>query len=152
MKKIKLICKNKKAYFNYEFIKTYTAGIILTGTEIKSIRLGKCSLVDTYCYIINNEIWMKNSYVAEYQNKGYVNHEERRDRKLLLNKSEIIKLRKEVETPGLTIIPIKMFINENSLCKVEIALCKGKKEYDKRETLKTKDAKREIDRILKNYC
>lgn len=151
MKTSKLICKNKKAQFNYEFLKTYIAGIILTGTEIKSIRLGKCSLVDTYCYISNNEIWMKNSYIAEYQNKGYINHEERRDRKLLLNKSEIIKLRKEIETPGLTIVPIKMFINENNLCKIEIALCKGKKEYDKRETLKTKDAKREIDRIMKNY-
>ena len=151
MSKFKLICKNKKAYFNYEFLKNYIAGIVLTGTEIKSIRLNKCSLVDSYCYINNNEIWLKNSYVAEYQNKGYVNHEERRDRKLLLNKSEILKLKKDVETPGLTIIPIKMFINEQGLCKLEIALCKGKKEYDKRETLKTKDAKREIEKIIKNY-
>ena len=151
MGKSKLICKNKKAYFNYEFLKTYIAGIILTGTEIKSIRLGKCSLVDTYCYISNNEIWLKNSYVAEYQNKGYVTHEERKDRKLLLTKYEINKLRKDVETPGLTIIPIKMFINDKGLCKLEIALCKGKKEYDKRETLKAKDAKREIDKMMKNY-
>lgn len=151
MKKIKLICKNKKVLFNYEIIKTYIAGIVLTGTEIKSIRLGKCSLVDTYCYIFNNEIWLKNSYIAEYQNKGYCNHDERRDRKLLLHKVEINKLKKEIESPGYTIIPIKMFINEYGFCKLEIALCKGKKLYDKRESLKEKDSKREIERTLKNY-
>ena len=149
--KEKLITKNKKAYFDYTFLNTYIAGIVLTGTEIKSIRNHKCSLVDTYCYINNNEIYMKNSYIAEYENRGYCNHEERRDRKLLLTKQEIHKLNKEVQTPGFTIIPIKMFINDKGLCKVEIALCKGKKEYDKREIIKQKDTKREIDRILKNY-
>lgn len=149
--KEKLITKNKKAYFDYTFLNTYIAGIVLTGTEIKSIRNHKCSLVDTYCYINNNEIYMKNSYIAEYENRGYCNHEERRDRKLLLTKQEIHKLNKEVQTPGFTIIPIKMFINDKGLCKLEIALCKGKKEYDKREVIKQKDTKREIDRILKNY-
>lgn len=149
--KEKLITKNKKAYFDYTFLNTYIAGIVLTGTEIKSIRNHKCSLVDTYCYINNNEIYMKNSYIAEYENRGYCNHEERRDRKLLLTKQEIHKLNKEVQTPGFTIIPIKMFINDKGLCKVEIALCKSKKEYDKREVIKQKDTKREIDRILKNY-
>jgi SsrA-binding protein len=149
--KTKLICKNKKAYFDYEIIRTYIAGIMLTGTEIKSIRLGKCSLVDTFCYIKNNDVIIKNSYVAEYQNKGYVTHEERRDRKLLLTKAEINKLRNEVETPGYTIIPLKLFINEKGLCKLEIGLTKGKKQYDKRETLKQKDAKREMDRFIKNF-
>jgi len=149
--KEKLITKNKKAYFDYTFLNTYIAGIVLTGTEIKSIRNHKCSLVDTYCYINNNEIYMKNSYIAEYENRGYCNHEERRDRKLLLTKQEIHKLNKEVQTPGFTIIPIKMFINDKGLCKLEIALCKGKKDYDKREIIKQKDTKREIDRILKNY-
>lgn len=149
--KEKLITKNKKAYFDYTFLNTYIAGIVLTGTEIKSIRNHKCSLVETYCYINNNEIYMKNSYIAEYENRGYCNHEERRDRKLLLTKQEIHKLNKEVQTPGFTIIPIKMFINDKGLCKLEIALCKGKKEYDKRESIKQKDTKREIDRILKNY-
>lgn len=149
--KEKLITKNKKAYFDYTFLNTYIAGIVLTGTEIKSIRNHKCSLVDIYCYINNNEIYMKNSYIAEYENRGYYNHEERRDRKLLLTKQEIHKLNKEVQTPGFTIIPIKMFINDKGLCKLEIALCKGKKDYDKREVIKQKDSKREIDRILKNY-
>lgn len=149
--KEKLITKNKKAYFDYTFLNTYIAGIVLTGTEIKSIRNHKCSLVDTYCYINNNEIYIKNSYIAEYENRGYCNHEERRDRKLLLTKQEIHKLNKEVQTPGFTIIPIKMFINDKGLCKLEIALCKGKKDYDKREIIKQKDTKREIDKILKNY-
>ena len=151
MKTEKLIIKNKKAYFDYSFLDTYIAGIVLTGTEIKSIREHKCSLVDTYCYINNNEIWLKNSYIAEYKNKGYMTHDERRERKLLLRKQEIKKLEKEVKTPGLTIIPLKFFINKNGFCKVEIALCKGKKEYDKREDIKQKDAKREIDRYMKNF-
>lgn len=146
-----LITKNKKAYFDYNFITTYIAGIILTGTEIKSIRQHKCSLVDTYCYIKNNEIFIKNSYIAKYENSGYCTHEERRDRKLLLTKQEIKKLNKECQNPGYTIIPIKIFINEKGLCKIELALCKGKKQYDKRESIKQKDINRDIDRILKNY-
>ena len=143
--------KNKKAYFDYAFIETYVAGIVLTGTEIKSIRQGKASLVDTFCYVQDNGVWMKNSYVANYDKQGYCSHEERRLRKLLLNAKEIRKLEAEVKTPGITIVPIKMFINERGLCKVEIALCKGKKEFDKRESIKERDTKRELDAAMKNY-
>ena len=146
------ICiKNKKAYFDYTILDTYIAGIILTGTEIKSIRAGKASLVDTFCYIHNNEIWLKNSYIAPYENSGYISHEERRERKLLLNKKEIEKLHKFSLITGNTIIPLKMFINEKGLCKIEIAACKGKKEYDKREAIKERDNKREIDSFIKNF-
>ena len=144
--------KNKKAYFDYSFIETYTAGIILTGTEIKSIRNGKASLVDTFCYVKNNnEVWMNNSYVAPYDKGWYIKQEERRPRKLLLNKNEIKRLGKESKIPGITIVPIRMFINDRGLCKVEIALCKGKKEYDKRESIKEKDNKRNLDRVMKNF-
>lgn len=146
-----IIIKNKKAYFDYTFIDTYTAGIILTGTEIKSIRNGNASLVDTFCYIKDKGLWMKNSYIAQYEKHGYVSHDERRLRKLLLNKREIKKLESESKVPGITIIPIKMFINDRGLCKVEIALCKGNKEYDKREIKKEKDSKREIDRLIKSF-
>ena len=142
--------KNKKAYFDYAFIETYVAGIVLTGTEIKSIRQGKASLVDTFCYVNDNAIWMKNSYIAHYDNQGYCSHEERRLRKLLLNAKEIRKLAAETKTSGVTIVPIKMFINERGLCKVEIALCKGKKEFDKRESIKERDTKRELDAAMKN--
>ena len=143
--------KNKKAYFDYAFIDEYIAGIVLTGTEIKSIREGKASLVDTFCYVKDGELWMKNSYIAAYDNAGYVSHEERRERKLLLTKQEIKKLAKDVLTPGYTIVPLNMFINEHNLCKIKLALCKGKKEYDKRETIKERDNKKELDRIMKNY-
>lgn len=143
--------KNKKALFDYEVLEKYIAGIVLTGTEIKSIREGKASLVDSYCIISNKEIFLKNSYVAPFELGTFNNHEERRLRKLLLNKQEIKKLKKSIEEKGLTIIPIKMFINIAGLCKVEIALCRGKKEYDKRETIKENDNKRELDRIMKNY-
>ena len=108
-------------------------------------------MVDTFCYIKDNEIWVKNSYIAAYDNSGYTTHEERRDRKLLLTKKEIKSLAKEVLTPGLTIVPTLLFINEKGFCKVKIALCKGKKEFDKRESIKEKDNKRELDRIMKNY-
>ena len=142
---------NKKAYFDYSFLDTYVAGIVLTGTEIKSIRQGKASLVDTFCYVNDNAILMKNSYIAHYDNQGYCSHEERRLRKLLLNAKEIRKLAAETKTPGVTIVPIKMFINERGLCKVEIALCKGKKEFDKRESIKDRDTKRELDAAMKNH-
>ena len=143
--------KNRKALFNYEVLEKYIAGIVLTGTEIKSIRGGKASLVDSYCIISNNEIFLKNSYIAPFEFGTFNNHEERRIRKLLLNKQEIRKLKKSIEEKGLTIIPIKMFINKTGLCKIEIALCRGKKEYDKRETIKEKDNKKELNRIIKNY-
>lgn len=143
--------KNRKAYFDYSILDKYIAGIVLTGTEIKSIREGKASLVDAYCYIQNNEVWLKNSYIAEYKNGSYLNHEVRRERKLLLRKDEIRKLSNKIKTPGLTIIPLSLYINDRGMCKVEIALCKGKKEYDKRNTLKEKDTKREIDKITKRF-
>lgn len=143
--------KNKKARFDYEILDTYVAGIVLTGTEIKSIRAGKASLVDTHCTISGNTVTMHNSFVARYEEGSMYNHIENRPRKLLLNKKEIRSLVNDVLNPGYTIIPLKMFINKKGLCKVEIALCKGKKAYDKRETIKERDSKRELDKLIKNY-
>ena len=142
--------KNKRASFDYEFVDTFTAGIVLTGTEIKSIRAGKASLVDTYCYINNGEIWVKNMYVALYEEGSYNNHVERRERKLLLNKKEIINLRDDTKSPGCTIVPVRLFINEKGLAKLVIALARGKKEYDKRQSLKEKEDRREMDRAMKH--
>lgn len=149
MKSPSINIKNKRASFDYEFIETYTAGIVLTGTEIKSIRMGKAGLVDTYCFFTNGEIWVKNMHIAEYFYGSYNNHAARRDRKLLLNKKELRKLQQTTKTPGFTIIPVRMFINEKGLAKLVIALAKGKKEYDKRESLREKDDKREMDRMFK---
>ncbi|MDR0745478.1 MAG: SsrA-binding protein [Mediterranea sp.] len=143
--------KNKRAGFDYEFIETFTAGIVLTGTEIKSIRIGKASLVDTYCFLSRGEMWVKNMHIAEYFYGSYNNHPVRRDRKLLLNKKEIKKLERGTKETGFTIVPVRMFINEKGLAKVVIALAKGKKQYDKRESLKEKDDRRDMDRIRKNY-
>ncbi len=142
--------KNKRASFDYDFVDTFTAGIVLTGTEIKSIRAGKASLVDTYCYINNGEIWVKNMYVALYEEGSYNNHVERRERKLLLNKKEIINLRDDTKSPGFTIVPVRLFINEKGLAKLVIALARGKKEYDKRQSLKEKEDRREMDRAMKH--
>lgn len=142
--------KNKRAEFDYLIIDKYTAGIVLTGTEIKSIRAGKAGLVDTFCYIHNGEIWVKNMYVAEYTLGTYNNHAVGRDRKLLLNKKEIHNLQNETKSPGYTIVPLRLFIDENGRAKLTIALCKGKKEYDKRATLKEKADRREMDRFFKN--
>ncbi len=141
--------KNKRASFDYEFIDTYTAGIVLTGTEIKSIRAGKASLVDTYCYFINGELWLKNMYVALYMEGSYNNHTERRERKLLLNKKELRNLEEDTKAPGFTIVPVRIFINEKGLAKVAIALARGKKEYDKRQSLKEKEDKRMMDMAMK---
>ena len=149
MKKDVLI-KNKRATFDYELVDKFTAGIVLVGTEIKSIRVGKASLVDTFCFFAgNNELWVKNMNISEYSFGSYNNHLPRRDRKLLLNRKELIKLQREVKDNGMTIVPTKLFINDKGLCKVEIALARGKKEYDKRESIKEKDAKRDIDRYMK---
>ena len=149
MKKDVLI-KNKRATFDYELVDKFTAGIVLVGTEIKSIRLGKASLVDTFCFFAgNDELWVKNMNISEYSFGSYNNHLPRRDRKLLLNRKELIKLQREVKDNGMTIVPTKLFINDKGLCKVEIALARGKKEYDKRESIKEKDAKRDIDRYMK---
>lgn len=141
--------KNKRATFEYEFIDTLTAGIVLTGTEIKSIRLGKASLVDTYCYFNNGEMWVKNMYVALYSYGSYNNHTERRERKLLLNRKELRNWESEIKTPGLTIVPVRLFINDKGLAKLVIALARGKREFDKRQTLKEKEDRREMDRAMK---
>ena len=144
--------KNKRAEHEFLIIDKYTAGIVLTGTEIKSIRSGKASLVDAFCYIHNGEMWMKNGYIAEYDFGSYNNHSTRRDRKLLLNRKEIHSLQDDTRSPGFAIVPLRMYINEKGLAKVVIALCRGKKEYDKRATLKEKQDRREMDRAMKkNY-
>lgn len=142
--------KNKRAEHDFLVIDKYTAGIVLTGTEIKSIRAGKASLVDTFCYIHNGEMWVKNSYIAEYDFGSYNNHATRRDRKLLLNRKEIHALQEETRSPGFTIVPLRMFISEKGLAKMVIGLCRGKKEYDKRATLKEKQDRREMDRAMKS--
>lgn len=141
--------KNKRATFDYELLETFTAGIVLTGTEIKSIRLGKASLVDTYCLVERGEVWVKNMYIAEYFYGTYNNHIARRERKLLLNKKEIRKLETAEKNSGFTIVPTRLFINEKGLAKLVIAVAKGKKEYDKRASLREKDDKREMDRMFK---
>ena len=141
--------KNKRATFDYEIIDTFQAGIVLTGTEIKSIRMGKASLVDSYCYFANNELWIKNMYIAEYFFGSYNNHATRRERKLLLNRKELNKLARMVKETGLAIIPSRLFINKNGYAKLVIAIGKGKKSYDKRQSLKEKDDKRQMDRMFK---
>lgn len=143
-----VMIKNKRATFDYEFIDTYTAGIVLTGTEIKSIRAGKASLVDTYCYFTNGELWVKNMYVALYMEGSYNNHIERRERKLLLNRKELRNLEADTKAPGFTIVPVKLYINEKGLAKLDIALAKGKHEYDKRQSMKDKEDKREMARAF----
>lgn len=143
--------RNKKASFEYFFIDTLTAGIVLTGTEIKSIRAGKASLVDSYCYIVNEEIWVRGMSVSPYFYGSYNNHEQKRDRKLLLSKREIRKLQSATKQTGYTIVPLLVFIDQNGRAKMDIALCKGKKSFDKRQTLKEKEDRREIDRAIKHY-
>lgn len=141
--------KNKRASFDYELVDQYVAGIVLTGTEIKAIRQGKASLVDTFCFFNNGELWIKNMHIAEYFFGSYNNHQPRRDRKLLLTKKELSKLVKATKETGYTIIPSKLFINEKGLAKLVIFTAKGKKEYDKRDSLREKDDRREMDRAFK---
>ena len=151
MEKLKndILIRNKRASFDFELIDTYQAGIVLVGTEIKSIRLGKASLVDTFCFFNNGELWVKNMNISEYFYGTYNNHLPRRDRKLLLNKKELQKLRRQTKETGFTIFPTKLFVNSKGLAKIEIAVAKGKKAYDKRESLKEKDDKRMMDRAMK---
>lgn len=149
MKLPQINIKNKRATFDFEILDTYTAGIVLTGTEIKSIRLGKASLTDSFCYENDGEIWIKNMYVGEYFYGSYNNHSSRRDRKLLLNKKEIRELGKASKDNGFSIVPLRIFINDKGLAKVVIALGKGKKEYDKRESIKARQDKLEMDRMFK---
>ena len=141
--------KNKRAEFDYLLMDKFTAGLVLTGTEIKSIRKGKASLVDTYCYVIQGEVWVKNMYIAQYEQGSYNNHMERRDRKLLLNRKEIRKIQQTVKSPGFSIVPTLLFVDEKGLAKLDIHIARGKKEYDKRETLKEKEDRRNIDRQFK---
>ena len=150
-KKSPVQIKNKKAAFEYFFIEEFTAGIVLTGTEIKSIRLGKASLVDTYCTIIQGEIWVKGMSISPYFYGSYNNHEMKRDRKLLLTCREIARLESATKQTGYTIVPTLVFIDENGRAKMDLALCKGKKAYDKRQTLKEKEDRREMDRAMKDY-
>jgi len=141
--------KNKKAKFLYHLVDTFTAGIMLRGTEIKSIRKGKASIVEGYCRFDGNDLFVYNMNIAEYENAGWTQHAPKRARKLLLNQTELNKLKKKLKDVGLTVIPTLLFINESGLAKLEIALAKGKKLYDKREDLKQKSQKRDIDRAMK---
>jgi SsrA-binding protein len=138
--------KNKKAYFEFEFIDKFIAGIQLTGTEIKSIREGKVNMNDGWCYFQKNELWIKNLNISTYDKGTHYNHEPLRPRKLLLNKKELKKLQDKIKEKGLTVIPLRLFINDRGFAKLEIALSKGKKIHDKRNTIKEREAKREMGR------
>lgn len=140
--------KNRRANFDYDIIDTFTAGIVLTGTEIKSLRLGKAGLTDTFCYVNNGEVWVKNMYIAEYFYGTYNNHESRRDRKLLLNKKEINKLEKNGKETGFTIVPLRLYINERGLAKLVIGIGRGKKEFDKRQSIKEREDRLSIARMM----
>lgn len=141
--------KNRRARFDYEIGDTYTAGIVLTGTEIKSIRQGKAGLTDSYCIVENGEVWVKGMNISEYFYGSYNNHSARRDRKLLLNKKEIAKLAKAQEDVGFTIVPLKLFINERGLAKLIIGVGRGKKQFDKRQAIRAREDKRQMDRLFK---
>lgn len=142
--------KNRRAGFDYEILDRYTAGIQLFGTEIKSIRESKASLADTFCQFAGGELWVKQMHIAEYRFGSYANHESKRDRKLLLQKKELRKLERLTRDTGKTIIPLRLFINERGFAKMEIALCQGKHTYDKRQSLREKDDKRELQRAMRN--
>lgn len=147
MKKIEY--KNKKAWFKYEFVEKYTAGIVLTGTEIKSIREGKISFTDSYCVFKLGELWATSIHISEYSLGTFNNHDPKRDRKLLLNRKELLKLQKKVAEKGFTIVPTSLFLNEAGIAKLDIALARGKKLHDKREDIKDRDNKRDLDRTQK---
>jgi SsrA-binding protein len=138
--------KNKKAFFEFQFLEKFIAGLILTGTEIKSIREGKANLSDGWCYFSKGEMWVKNVNISIYEKGTHYNHEPLRPRKLLLTKKELNKLQAKIKERGLTIIPIRLFLSERGFAKMEIALAKGKKTHDKRETIKERDIKREMQR------
>lgn len=140
--------KNRRATYDYAIVETFTAGIVLTGTEIKSLRQGKGSLVDTFCYVDNGEVWVKNMYIAEYFYGTYNNHAARRDHKLLLQRKEIRRLEKDGKESGFTIVPLKLFISERGLAKLVIGLARGKKEYDKRQSIREREDKRAIARMF----
>ena len=146
---LKIDIVSKKARFSYELIQSFTAGIQLFGTEIKSIRDGKVNLTDGYCYFKQDELWVKNIHISEYSMGTYNNHEPLRVRKLLLHKRELKKLQAAVKEKGLTIIPVRIFLNEKGLAKLEISLARGKKSHDKRETIKERESKRLVDATMK---
>ncbi|MBO7188128.1 MAG: SsrA-binding protein SmpB [Tidjanibacter sp.] len=148
-KKNNINIKNKKAYFDYEILEEYVAGIQLAGTEIKALRQGKASLVDCYCYMSGGEMFVRGMNIAEYDWGTYNNHIPKRDRKLLLNRKELNKIERTLQDKGITAVGLRIFINERGLAKLLIGVARGKKQYDKRETLKEKDAKREMDRFSK---
>lgn len=150
MKSSQINIKNRRATFDYEITDTYTAGLVLTGTEIKSIRDGKAGLADTYCQIVNGEVWVKGMYVAEYFYGSYNNHVTRRDRKLLLSKKEIRKLAKAAEDPGYTVVPLRLYINDRGYAKLVVGVGRGKKQYDKRQSIKEREDKRSMDRLFKH--
>jgi len=140
--------KNKRAYYEYHILEKYVAGIQLLGTEIKSLRAGKASIAEAYCYIKGHELFIKSMHIAEYDPASYNNHEPLRERKLLLNRIELKKIEKKLKNQGLTVIPLKVFINDGGKAKVEIALVQGKKLHDKRHSIKEKDLKRDHDRKM----
>ena len=142
--------KNKKANFDYFIEDTYEAGIVLKGTEIKSIRKGSCNLKDTYARVKNNEIYVINMFIAPYEQGNRFNHDERRERKLLLHKKEIIKIKQKIEKEGYSLVPIKLYF-KNGMAKVQIGIAKGKKAYDKRQSLKEKDIKRDLEKTVSKY-
>ena len=149
MKANQVNIKNKKARFNYEIGDTFTSGMVLTGTEIKSIREGKASLTDAYCVVDNGEVWVKGMHVSEYFYGSYNNHSVKRDRKLLLNKKEIAKIAKAAAEPGYTIVPLRIFISDKGYAKLVIGIGRGKKQYDKRQSIKEREDKRNMDRFFK---
>ncbi|MBR7183360.1 MAG: SsrA-binding protein SmpB [Alistipes sp.] len=143
--------KNKRATFDYEILEEYQAGVVLVGTEIKSIRMGKVSMVDSYCYFSEGELWIRGVNISEYAWGTYNNHVPKRDRKLLLTAKELAKLARATQDKGLTIVGLRLFLNQKGLAKIVIALARGRKSYDKREYLKANDAKREMDQAMKRY-
>ena len=147
----KINIRNKRATFDYEILEEYIAGVVLVGTEIKSIRLGKASMVDCYCYFEKNELWIRGVNISEYAWGTCNNHIPKRDRKLLLNRKELNKLSRSLQDKGLTIVGLRLFLNEKGLAKIAIGLARGRKSYDKREYLKENDAKREMDKAMKTY-
>ena len=143
--------RNKRATFDYEILEEYVAGVVLVGTEIKSIRLGKASLTESYCYFDKGELWLRGMNVAEYGWGTCTNHAPRRDRKLLLQRKELNKLQRALQDRGLTIVALRLFLSEKGLAKVVIGLARGRKSYDKREYIKANDAKREMDKAMKRF-
>ena len=141
---------NRKAKFEYEILDTYVAGIVLQGSEVKSIRNGRCNISDSFCVVDNNEVILKNCHISKYDSDKFTNHDEKRERKLLLNKKEIIKIAQKTLLPGYTIIPLKVYVYKG-LIKVQIGICKGKHDYDKRNDIKDRENKRELDRVMKSY-